>query len=276
MRRSRVRSPSAPPSTRLTASSRFQHRRRLTPQLLGIQGVAAYSRLRAAIRFHPQRSFVGYFRGYHHAQLEPVPPIMRLGEVAIRAAKPAHKRCKLADEKGMYLPIVGAWQLSRKASRLNGQLVVVLFVAVLSLAAEAFARAGPAGETGTAVIGVFLGVFTLFARMPAMKAYSSPISMARRRVSAAAERGRHILREIRDGRIIHDGFMRAVNHMTSEVTVRSAHGDSGSGLTTRVSAWAAATFEGREFSFFPGPCRVPGNGRPRSLTALLVTRRRLG
>ncbi len=45
----------------------------------------------------------GYFWGYYLAQFEPVPPAMSLSEVAIRAAKPAHKRYKLADEKGLYL-----------------------------------------------------------------------------------------------------------------------------------------------------------------------------
>ena len=57
------------------------------------------------------------------------------------------------------LTIGDACQLSKKASRLNGEWLIVLFVAALSLTADGFARAGPAGDIVSAAILVFIGVF---------------------------------------------------------------------------------------------------------------------
>jgi hypothetical protein len=57
------------------------------------------------------------------------------------------------------LTVRDACRLSKKASRLNGEWVIVLFVAALSLTADGFARAGPAGGIVSAAIVVFIGVF---------------------------------------------------------------------------------------------------------------------
>jgi hypothetical protein len=61
------------------------------------------------------------------------------------------------------LTILDARQLSRNASRLNGEWIIVLFVAALSLTADGFARAGPAGNIVSAAIIVFIGVFNYVA-----------------------------------------------------------------------------------------------------------------
>lgn len=61
------------------------------------------------------------------------------------------------------LSILDARQLSKNASRLNGEWIIVLFVAALSLTADGFARAGPAGDVVTAAIVVFIGVFNYVA-----------------------------------------------------------------------------------------------------------------
>jgi hypothetical protein len=61
------------------------------------------------------------------------------------------------------LTIRDACQLSKNASRLNGEWVIVLFVAALSLTADGFARAGPAGDIVSAAILVFIGVFNYVA-----------------------------------------------------------------------------------------------------------------
>jgi hypothetical protein len=61
------------------------------------------------------------------------------------------------------LTMVEAWQLSRKASSLNGEWVIVMFVTVLSLAPDAFAHAVPAGVIVTAAVLVFIGVFNYVA-----------------------------------------------------------------------------------------------------------------
>lgn len=61
------------------------------------------------------------------------------------------------------LTIGDACQLSKKASRLNGEWLIVLFVAALSLTADGFARAGPAGDIVSAAILVFIGVFNYVA-----------------------------------------------------------------------------------------------------------------
>lgn len=61
------------------------------------------------------------------------------------------------------LTVPDARQLSRKASRLNGEWVIVLFVAALSLTADGFERAGPAGDIVSAAILVFIGVFNYVA-----------------------------------------------------------------------------------------------------------------
>jgi hypothetical protein len=61
------------------------------------------------------------------------------------------------------LTMLEACQLSRKASRLNGEWIIILFVAALSLAADGFARAAPVGEIVSAAILVFIGVFNYVA-----------------------------------------------------------------------------------------------------------------
>jgi hypothetical protein len=61
------------------------------------------------------------------------------------------------------LTIFDACQLSKKASQLNGEWVIVLFVGALSLTADGFARAGPAGDIVSAAILVFIGVFNYVA-----------------------------------------------------------------------------------------------------------------
>lgn len=61
------------------------------------------------------------------------------------------------------LTILDACQLSKKASQLNGEWVIVLFVGALSLTADGFARAGPAGDIVSAAILVFIGAFNYVA-----------------------------------------------------------------------------------------------------------------
>lgn len=61
------------------------------------------------------------------------------------------------------LTITEAYHLSRYASRLNGGWVVVTFVAALSLAADGFARAVPAGQVVADAVLVFIGVFSYVA-----------------------------------------------------------------------------------------------------------------
>ena len=61
------------------------------------------------------------------------------------------------------LTMFEACQLSKKASRLNGESLIVTFVAALSLAADGFAHAAPAGEIVSAGIIVFIGVFNYVA-----------------------------------------------------------------------------------------------------------------
>lgn len=61
------------------------------------------------------------------------------------------------------LAVLDACQLSKKASRLNGEWIIVLFVAALALTADGFARAGPAGDIVWAAILVFIGVFNYVA-----------------------------------------------------------------------------------------------------------------
>lgn len=61
------------------------------------------------------------------------------------------------------LPIPDACQLSKKASRLNSEWVIVTFVSVLSVAPDVFARAVPAGLILTAAFLVFIGVFNYVA-----------------------------------------------------------------------------------------------------------------
>lgn len=61
------------------------------------------------------------------------------------------------------LTVLDACQLSKKASRLNGEWMIVLFVVALSLTADGFARAGPVGDIVSAAIVVFIGVFNYVA-----------------------------------------------------------------------------------------------------------------
>ncbi len=61
------------------------------------------------------------------------------------------------------LTVLDACQLSKKASRLNGEWMIVLFVVALSLTADGFARAGPVGEIVSAAIVIFIGVFNYVA-----------------------------------------------------------------------------------------------------------------
>lgn len=61
------------------------------------------------------------------------------------------------------LTVLEACQLSQKASRLNGEWIIVLFVAALSLTADAFARASPGGDIISAAILVFIAVFNYVA-----------------------------------------------------------------------------------------------------------------
>ena len=61
------------------------------------------------------------------------------------------------------LTLVEALQLSRKASSLNGEWLIVTFVTVLSLVPDAFAHAVPAGVIVTAAVLVFIGVFNYVA-----------------------------------------------------------------------------------------------------------------
>lgn len=61
------------------------------------------------------------------------------------------------------LTILDACRLSKKASRLNSERVIIVFIAALSLTADAFARAGPVGDIVSAAILVFVGVFNYVA-----------------------------------------------------------------------------------------------------------------
>lgn len=61
------------------------------------------------------------------------------------------------------LTVIEACQLSKKASRLNGEWMVLVFIGALSLAADGIARALPAGEIATAAILVFIGIFNYVA-----------------------------------------------------------------------------------------------------------------
>ncbi|MGH8319227.1 MAG: hypothetical protein ACREUL_14830 [Steroidobacteraceae bacterium] len=61
------------------------------------------------------------------------------------------------------LTVIEACQLSKKASRRNGEWMIVTFVAALSLAADVFARAARAGEIVAAALLVFIGVFNYVA-----------------------------------------------------------------------------------------------------------------
>lgn len=61
------------------------------------------------------------------------------------------------------LTMVEACQLSKKASRLNCEWLIVLFVAVLSVVPDVFAWAVPVGVIITAVFLVFIGVFNYVA-----------------------------------------------------------------------------------------------------------------
>lgn len=61
------------------------------------------------------------------------------------------------------LTVIEACQLSKKASRLNGEWMILVFVGALSLAADGIARALPAGGIVTAAILVFIGVFNYVA-----------------------------------------------------------------------------------------------------------------
>jgi hypothetical protein len=61
------------------------------------------------------------------------------------------------------LTVFEACRLSQQASRLNGPLPIITLVAALSLVADGFARAAPAGEIVSAAIVVFIGVFNYVA-----------------------------------------------------------------------------------------------------------------
>lgn len=61
------------------------------------------------------------------------------------------------------LTVIEAFQLSKKASRLNGEWMILVFVGALSLAADGIARALPAGAIVTAAILVFIGIFNYVA-----------------------------------------------------------------------------------------------------------------
>lgn len=61
------------------------------------------------------------------------------------------------------LTMLEAGQLSKKASRLNSEWLIVLFVSALSLAPDVFSRAVPAGLIVTAAFLVFIGVFNYVA-----------------------------------------------------------------------------------------------------------------
>lgn len=78
-----------------------------------------------------------------------------------------------------------ACQLSRKAARLNGEWVIVIFVTALSLVPDAFARAVPAGLIVTAAFLVFIGVFNYVAYLDIFERRvdyaAQPVFAARRR-----------------------------------------------------------------------------------------------
>lgn len=82
-----------------------------------------------------------------------------------------------------------ACQLSKKASRLNGEWGIVIFVTALSLAPDAFARAVPAGLIVTAVFLVFIGVFNYVAYLDIFERRVNyavqPVFAARRRRAPA-------------------------------------------------------------------------------------------
>jgi len=61
------------------------------------------------------------------------------------------------------LSILDACQLSKTASRMNGEWVIVMFVATLSLVADGLARALPLAGIVTAAFLVFVGVFNYVA-----------------------------------------------------------------------------------------------------------------
>ena len=91
------------------------------------------------------------------------------------------------------LGIVDAWQLSKKASRLNGEWLIVAFVTVLSLAPDVFARAVPAGLIVTAAFLVFIGVFNYVAYVDIFERRvdyaTQPVFAARRRSAPALKGG---------------------------------------------------------------------------------------
>lgn len=82
-----------------------------------------------------------------------------------------------------------ACQLSRKASRLNGEWAIVIFITALSLAPDVFARPVPAGLIVTAAFLVFIGVFNYVAYLDIFERrvdYATQPVLAPRRRSAPA------------------------------------------------------------------------------------------
>lgn len=94
------------------------------------------------------------------------------------------------------LTLTEAFHLSRYASRLNGGWVVVAFVAALSLVADGFARAVPAGQVVADAILVFIGVFSyvayrdIFERRPDYASEAVLAAIARPRKALALTKPR--------------------------------------------------------------------------------------
>lgn len=90
------------------------------------------------------------------------------------------------------LTLIEACQLSRKASRLNGEWTIVIFVMLLSLVPDVFSRAVPLGVIVTAAFLVFIGVFNYIAYLDIFERrldYATQRVFAARRGRALAPKG---------------------------------------------------------------------------------------
>jgi hypothetical protein len=90
------------------------------------------------------------------------------------------------------LTLIEAGQLSRKASRLNDEWTIVIFVTLLSLVPDAFSHAVPIGVIVTAAFLVFIGVFIYIAYLDIFERrldYAAQRVFAVRRGRALAPKG---------------------------------------------------------------------------------------
>lgn len=92
------------------------------------------------------------------------------------------------------LTVIDACQLSKKASRLNGEWIIVTFIAALALAADVLARSVPGGELAAAACLVFIGVFNYAAYLDIFERRldyaTQPLLVPRSRRAVALKRPR--------------------------------------------------------------------------------------